>query len=408
MHATAITTLENKGTAGPRWGLVLVLSALLAAQIALALVLGLRGSGPGPAGGDARLLSLDPAAVQRVRIAQRGSDPVVLEKTDKGWQIQSLHGFPAAHGRVDALIERLTKMKRGLPVATSQDALARLKVADQDHEGQLTIEGGGSSGSAPGSPDVSPSLRGKELANLYLGDSAGARRRYVRPAGDDAVYETELSAADIPAKADDWADRALLKLDERDLQHVEIGGVALDKADGTWRLADLKDGETLDQPKVEDLVSRLGSLSFVSVLGAEDRPEYGQAAPALTWQVGLASGDTLAYRLSRLEDEPTQVPPKEGEAPKPEGPHWYVLKVSNRPFYLKVAGYAAEPLLGTTRAALLVKPEAKSEAGAEGKPGAESPTPADQPPVGTDPEARGEAPPAASGAAEPPAAAGPQ
>lgn len=361
MHATAMASPQIKPRA-PGWGLVLVLAGLLAAQIALALVLALRGAAPGPTGRDTPLLAFDPAGVERIRIAQGGSDPVVLEKTDKGWQVQSLGGFPAAAARVDALLQRLAGLKRGLPVATSEDAQARLKVADSDHEGRLSLEGGGSSGSAPGSPAMPPSLSGKELAALYLGDAAGVRRRYVRAAGEAAILEAELGPTDLPAKAEDWADRTLLHLDERDIQRIELPGIALEKAEGgAWRLADLKEGEALDPSKVENLVHRLGGLTFTAVLGTLDRPEYGQAAPLLEWRVGLASGDTPSYRLSRLKTEAEPAAPAkagDAEASRPKGPEWYVLKVSDQPHYLKLASYTAEGLLGATREGLLVKPQA--------------------------------------------------
>ena len=346
MHATTIANPRGK-TPGSGW--ILVLAGLLAVQIALALYLVLRGTGVGSTERDAPLLTFAPGQVQRIRIEHRGSEPIVLERTDKGWQIQSLAGFPAAKGRVDTLLERLNGLKRGLPVATSPESLARLKVADSDHEGRLTLEAGG-----------------KELAVLYLGDSAGVRRQYVRAADDGAVYEAGLSPADIPAKADDWADRALLTLDEGDIQRIELPGLSLEKADGGWQLADRKEGETLDQAKAADLARRLGSLSFVSVLGTEDKPEYGQDAPAREWRIGLASGDTLSYRLSRLKTAPAQTPAlgsaESPAEPKPTGPDWYVLKVSHQPYYLKVASYTAEALLGTQRDGLLVKPQAAAAA----------------------------------------------
>jgi hypothetical protein len=341
MHATTVVNPKPTGAAGPGWGLVLVLAGLLAVQIALALVLGLRGAGLSPAGRDTPLAAFEPAKVERIRIERPGSNPVVLERAEKGWQVQSLSGFPAAAGRVDALIDRLAGLKRGLPVATSQDALARLKVADNDYEARLSIEGGG-----------------KELATLYLGDAAGVRRRYVRAAGETAVHEAELTSTEIPAKAEDWADRALLNLDERDIQRIELPGIRLEKAEGGWRLADLKEGEALDQARAADLARRLGSLSFVSVLGAEDKPEYGQDAPTLEWRIGLASGDTPTYRLSKLKAEPAPTAAEDSAEAKPKGPDWYVLKVSDQPYYLKVASYTAEAPLGAKRDALLVKPDA--------------------------------------------------
>ncbi len=338
MSATTMP-IPRPRASGPSRGLILTLVVLFLAQVGFALYLS-RAGGPAPGARDAKLLAFDPAAVQVIRIVQKGSDPVVLEKTDQGWQVQSLAGFPAAETKVDALLQRLAGLKRGLPVATSAEALPRLKVGDQDPEGRLTLEAGG-----------------KEVASLVLGDGAGVRRRYVRPAGETAVQEAEIGPADLPARAEDWADRAKLHLDGRDMQGIEFPGISLEKAEGGWRLADLKDGEALDPTQVEDLVRRLGNLSFTGVLGAEDRPEYGQAAPLREWRVKLASGDSLGYRLSKLASGPEPAPAKEGEAPTPKGPDWYVLKIDNRPQYLKLAGHAAEGLLSASREGLLVRPE---------------------------------------------------
>jgi hypothetical protein len=87
-------------------------------------------------------------------------------------------------------------------------------------------------------------------------------------------------------------------------------------------------------------------LSFSAVLGREAKPEYGQEAPVLDARLGLASGDTPSYRLSRLADA-TAVLGSGGS---------YVLKVSDQPWYLKLADWAVEPLLKATRAGLLAKP----------------------------------------------------
>ena len=323
---------------GPR--LILVLLALLVAQIGLALYLGRADEAPATAG-KGQLLAFDPAQVERIQIDQRAADPLVLERTDQGWKIQSLGGFPAAADRVEALLARLAGLKRGLPVATSADALARLKVADTDHEGHLTLEAGD-----------------KTLAELYLGDGAGARHRYVRVAGEEAVQEAELSVADLPAKADDWADHGLLDIDQADIKRITLAGIVLERDGDAWRLADVKEGETLDQPKTQDLVRNLANLSFSAVLGNEDKPEYGQTSPTLEWQIELDSGDTRDYRLSRLHEVSDQA---QGETVN-QGPAWYVLKVADLPYYLKLAGYAAEPLTGVSRTGLLVQPETGHEA----------------------------------------------
>ena len=333
MHATLIEE-SNQIRNRPRGpALVLGLAALLAVQIGLALWLQARGTQSAPARHDAPLLSFTPAEVDRVRIERAGAEPVTLERAEGGWRIASLDGFPAATGRVDGLLDRLAGLKRGLPVATSAEAQARFKVADSD-PGRVTLGKGD-----------------QDLAVLHLGEAAGLRRQYARPAGDKAVYEAELTPTDLPAKAEDWADRALLRRDERDVQRLEIPGITLERGEDGWRLADQAPGEVLDQAAAEELVRRLRDLSFTSVLGREAKPEFGQDAPVLEVRLGLASGDTPVYRLSRLAQA-------SGEG---QGTGGLVLKVSDQPWYLKVADWAVEPLLKATRAGLLVQPEPQAE-----------------------------------------------
>lgn len=355
MHAT-LSENTNRTRNQPRGpALVLGLAALLAVQIGLALWLQASGTQSAPARHDAALLTFTPAEVNRVKIERAGAEPVSLERVEGGWRIANLDGFPAAAGRVDALLDRLVGLKRGLPVATSSEAQARFKVADTD-PGRVTL-----------------GMGDQDLAVLHLGETAGLRRQYARPAGDKAVYEAELTPADLPAKAEDWADRALLRRDERDVQRLEIPGLTLERGEDGWRLADQAPGEVLDQTAATALVRQLRDLSFIGVLGREAKPEYGQDAPLLEARLGLASGDTASYRLSRQAQTP-------GVG---QGAGGIVLKVSDRPWYLSVADWAVEPLLKATRAGLLAhsQPQAAPQGSdaampeASSDPGTPLPTP---------------------------------
>jgi hypothetical protein len=325
------TTEVTNPTRGPGAALLLGLAALLAAQIGLALWIQSRGADSAPSRHDAPLLAFATAEVDRIRIEHAGTAPVTLERAEGGWRIATLADFPAATGRVDALLGRLAELKRGLPVATSTEAQARFKVGDSD-PGRITLATGD-----------------RELAVLHLGEAAGLRRQYARPAGDSAVYEAELTPADLPAKADDWANRALLRRDERDVLSIAMPGITLERGEDGWGIKDLAPGETLSQAAADELVRRLRDLSFTSVLGREAKPEYGQDAPVLDVRLGLASGDTPVYRLSRQAQAPGA------------GTGGLVLKVSDQPWYFLVADWAVEPLLKATRAGLLVQSEPQSD-----------------------------------------------
>jgi hypothetical protein len=347
--------------------LVIALGGLLVLQLLLALVLDLESVSLSPATSQGPLLSFKQADVTRIRIESPGKDPLVLEKTPKGWQIPALADFPAAAFRVTDLLTKLGKLEKRLPVATSEAGAKRFKVATDSYERRLTLEG------AKG-----------PLATLYLGDSPGFRRLFVRADGDKPVYEAELALFDASDKADDWSDKNALHLKEKDVQRIELSGIVLTRGDkGAWKLDGLAAGEALNKQAVDDLVRKVADLNFLAVLGKQDKPEYKQQAPTLEYKVKLASDETLTYRISK---------PEKGED--------YVLKASNGPYYFKVSKYTVDGLTEVKRAKLLDGEEKQTEH--------EAPPPDIAPPQAT-PSAERKAAAAAAGApaAQAPPAAGP-
>ncbi len=327
------TTQSPHAASAPDWRallssrLVIALGALLVLQLLLALVLDLRSINLSPAASQGPLLSFDQAKVTRIRIESPGKDALVIEKTPKGWHIPSLWDFPAADFRVTDLLTKLAALQKHLPVATSEAASKRFKVADDTFERRLTIEG-----------DKGP------LATLYLGDSPGFRRLFVRADGDKAIYEAELALFDASDKPDDWSDKNALHLKEKDVQRVELPGIVLARGDkGAWKLGDLAAGETLNGKAVEDAVRKVSTLDFLSVLGKGDKPEYKQQTPALEYKVQLATDETLTYRIS-----------------KPEKGDDYVLKASNSPYYFSVSKYTLDGLTDIKHAGLVEGNEKKA------------------------------------------------
>lgn len=294
---------------------VMVLGALLLLQLAAALILGLAGKEMEPAGSQGLLLTFDQDQVTGIRIQVPDGEPVLVAKTGEDWVIPALHDLPAAQAKVSDLLSKLGELEKGLPVATSETALKRFKVAEDSFERKLTLEGGDST-----------------LATLYLGDSPGFRRLFVRADGDGAVYEAQIGLFDAPDKPDAWSDRTLLYLNKDDVQGLTIGGLTLGRKDDGWRITDLTAGEQQDPDGVEDLIRILTSIDFVGVLGADAEPATSQEVPPLEIEAVLKSGESIGYRITKLT----------------EGTD-YLLEVSNRPQRFKLAAYAAEELTGIAR-----------------------------------------------------------
>lgn len=328
---------------------VMVLGALLLLQLLAALILGLGGKDMEPAGTQGPLLAFDRDQVTGIRIHVPEDEDVLLAKTDEGWVIRALSDLPAAQSKVNDLLSKLGDLEKGLPVATSEPALKRFKVADHNFERKLTLEGGDST-----------------LATLYLGDSPGFRRLFVRANGDDAVYEAQIGLFDAPDKPDAWSDRTLLYLNKDNVQGLTIGGLTLERKDDGWRVADLAAGEEQDPDAVEDLIRMLTSIDFVGVLGADAESAIGQEVPPLEIEAVLKSGETIGYRIAKLARD-----------------NDYLLEASNRPQRFKLAAYAAEELTGIARADLLQETEQTTEIPFPGAPSADADAVADTDPAPT-------------------------
>lgn len=307
---------------------ILSLSVILAAQLVLAggLALATVQRRGGPA--DAPLLAFDEKAADRVVVEGPAGAKVELVKADGGWKVATRGGFPADAGKVERLLDRLAALRRAEPVATSAEAAARFKVADGDFERRVTVHAGG-----------------KPVATAIFGTSAAMRSVHTRVAGSGDVQLAEFSTWESPAAADEWLDKAVLRLPRGEIEAVIAGGVTLEKvapaadttpassaasADGgapatpTWRAAGLPKGAALDPAAAEALVTAVADLSISGVADAQ----AASVADTLVVAVRRTGGATVEHRLAK---------------PAAPGTDW-ILRTSARPETLRVAAYVAEAL----------------------------------------------------------------
>ena len=298
-----------------------ILGALLAAQLILALLLlGGRGDFGATAPGTA-LLTFDAAAVDRIALSG-GGQALVLAKQDGKWQLPDHAKLPANGIKVQNLLDQLSKLQKRHPVATSAGAAARFKVDEQGFERKIVLSQGE-----------------KPLAQLYLGDSPGYRRSYLRVAGEEAVYEGEIGSYEAATAAKDWGDPALLHIPADQIEAVESADLQLRRQEQKWTLADLGEGETLDQEAVESLVRRLANLGYLEVVEGGTEVEQGLDAPALRITLKRKEGQPREYLFGRKGDQ--------GD---------FFLKSSDHPWRFKVANFTVDPLRETTREKLVKRP----------------------------------------------------
>lgn len=310
------------------------LVVLLAVQVLMALGLNFSNIWFSEPPGAAALVAVAQNQINRIVLEGPEQTKVVLIKEEGTWRLPEAGKFPADSNRVNRMLERLTSLKTGTPIATTAGAKTRFKVNDESFERRITLGQGD-----------------KTLTTLYIGSSPGLRRSYARADGEDSIFALELAAYEVPVQSADWEDKTILQLPKADIVALELVGLRFGRSTQTTSLtpAEQTDSQTaagvsasvweatgldgdrhlnLKSDAIDKLARLLADLTIEKVLGQEIKKEYGLDKPVLTITLTRKGGSTFIYRL--------------GKNPNKEE---YTLKVSNRPEYFRLPSYKATALL---------------------------------------------------------------
>jgi hypothetical protein len=303
---------------------IVLLSLMLAAQIALALGLQLAGEGPGAFEGGGKLLAFTPEQIDQLQI-DGGDGSLELRKIAGQWTLPGHFGAAADAQKVDGLLATLLAIERSWPVAKTDGAIQRFKVADAGFERRLQFKAGG-----------------KELATLLLGTSPGFRKVHARLSGEPQVFDIPFSTYQASLKAVDWVDKNVLQLNPEQISAIELPDARLVRNEGELELAGLSAAEQTDQEQVRQLVDRLARLSIQDVVSKVEDALPSPVSLSLTLE--LRNGREVRYDFARGEGEGTAL-----------------LKVSDRPQVYKLSATLLAELEKTTRSSLATVKEAAEQ-----------------------------------------------
>jgi hypothetical protein len=297
-----------------------ILGGVLVAQLVLALSVNLADQDYGAFEAKEQLLTFEKQKVDRLLIEDDKAG-VTLKSSAGQWVLPDEGDFPAAQKRVDELLDKLASLEKGWAVATTSGASRRFKVMEDVYERKLTL------------------FSGDEVATrLYVGTSPGFRKVHLRPDDEEAVFVAELNTWEMDAKADGWIDKDALKLDEADLEQVEIAGkLTLRNQQGDPQLVGLKEQESTNVEEARMLVSKLSGLRIQSLKSEEESAAFKPKDPAVDVEVKLKGGKQLSYQFFEVEDMPH-----------------YLLKRSDWDHYFEVASHLVDPLKDASREKLVV------------------------------------------------------
>ncbi|MGD9209851.1 MAG: DUF4340 domain-containing protein, partial [Desulfobacteraceae bacterium] len=208
------------------------------------------------------------------------------------------------------------------PVATTISAAKRFKVSPDEFEHKIVL-----------------ASAGKEIGTLYTGSSPTFSKVHVRNQEEDSVYAVKLSGHSLDATYRKWIDTNIFNQKDGDIEQVQLPKFTLLRKDEQLIVKGLDSKtEKMDDTAVQRLMQRISGLSFITVLGKENKPEYNQDKPKLTYTVKLSSGKSQTYVFSKADDKQDRD---------------YVLKASHRDEYFKVGNWVVDDIMRYERSNLV-------------------------------------------------------
>ncbi len=208
------------------------------------------------------------------------SRPFKVTFTQGKWTIPSHHNYPA-DGQ-----DRLARTAAGV-IDIRKDDFRSNNVADHEACGVIdpldqtvtTLKGRGKRVTIKGESD-------QVLADLIIGSSLEGREnfRFVRIPDQKRVYVARINI-DISTEFEDWIERDLLQVDQRNIQQITLNDysvnertgtinqgevVILDRTDDTWSANGMSSNQEVDSTKITDFLRAIDELPIV---GVRPKPE---------------------------------------------------------------------------------------------------------------------------------------
>jgi hypothetical protein len=303
-----------------RW--IIYLGICLLAQVALAISVNLAQTDYSAFKPMETLLSFDAKMVDDILIEQDDEQRVKLKKLEERWNVFSMNNFQADKDKVEAFLDKLAELKKGWPVATTNTAAKRFKVAENNFERKITL-----------------SKEGKNIDTLFIGTSPGFRKIHARRNDEDSIYAVNFNDYEAGTRHEDWIDKGVLTHKTSEILRVQLPDFSLLRQDENLIVEGI-DASTEDTvaEEADRLVRKIADLRIRTVLGIDAKPEYNQDNPVFRYTLVLSSGDSEEYVFS-----------------KPKDADDYVLKPSHCEEYFKVDNWVVDSLMEIDRSKLVRK-----------------------------------------------------
>jgi hypothetical protein len=304
-----------------------ILVGLLALQLVVAAVV--LWPRPAASGESTSLLpGVEADQIVGLTITDAQNRTITLARVDGNWVLPEAGGYPAEEEAVTTLVDKIAGLRADRLVTQTAASHRRLEVAADEFQRRIDVE-----------------LADGTSHRLYVGSSPSWRAAHIRADGQDEVYLTsDLTAQDAGAEATAWVDPTYLSIERDQVVRLSIenaqGSLDLVKEGEAWTLEGLPSGETLDETKVNGLLSRVTSVSMRGPLGKDDPAAYGLDDPLAVVTIYLDDGSSQVLRVGNQDPEDNS----------------YVVLASGSDYYVRVSEYTVQSFVEYGLQDLLVPP----------------------------------------------------
>ena len=304
-----------------------ILALALVAQVALSVFI----FWPRPvANGTGEPLFGDLEATDLVRLTVTDDQGVTttLSKEGEDWVLPDAGDYPAEASQITPILDKIAGLSTGRLVTRTEGSHKQLQVAADDFVRRVQFE------AADGTEYI-----------LYLGSSPSYSAMHFRLEGQDETYlSSDLSAWEVGAAPASWVDPTYFSIDQNELEKVTLENangtfIFIPEGDGNWTLEGLQEDEHLASGTVNSLVNRITSVTLLRPLGKEENVTYGLDNPAAVVTMEAEDGTVTLLVGTKDADDNS-----------------YAVKVSESPYFVRVAGYNLEALLENDRDDFLQPP----------------------------------------------------
>lgn len=302
-----------------------ILAVTLVVQIILAAVVFWPRTSANAESG-ALFANLNTDDIVRLTLDDGEGQHVELIRQDDGWVLANSDDYPADSSKIEPVLAKIAAIQTNRLVTRSDASHKRLQVADDDFMRRIEMEMGDGT-----------------VETLLVGTAPNPRATHVRRAGQSETYLAgNLASWELAASARGWIDTTYVTLNRNELTRIVLennnGTFTFEKGeDDTWTMADLPDGQEFDTANFNPILNQIVNLRLVKPLGTAEKPEYGLDNPQATLTVTITG-----------EDGSTQTHTLRVGAQLTDGDD-YVVKWSDSPYYVSVAGYSVENMINRTQ-----------------------------------------------------------